>query len=241
MDNQIFWSALGAGIGSFFGVILFFVARYGIEVRRSRKSLIKSYLCASVLNQGQLSESYGELLHHHGRRVLNPASVGEPNIQHPLWDWSRDVVGTQPPGDSTIYGPYTTDFDEPGLYCVLFSIKGVGLARPPEIINDLILMELDVCSTIPHYTPFQGGVQQFREVRKIARRFIRISDLAQGGWISFEIRFHSDCQGTWEYRALVYDGLGGRPDTLATLGRDVRLFFDTVSIYRLKQFRLPWD
>ena len=180
-------------------------------------------------------------MHHHGRRVVDAAELRQVDSDHPLWEWSQDSVGTLPSGDSTIYGPYTTDFEEPGLYSVSFRIKAIGLSKPREIIDDFILLELDVSSTTVKYTPMQTGVTAFGALRKVARRFIRISDLAIGGWLRFDLKFYSDGEGNWEYRILGYDGLGGRADNIGRLGTNVRLLFDSIAIRRLKRLRLPWD
>jgi len=49
----------------------------------------------------------------------------------------------------------------------------MGLTRPSEIINDLVLLELDVMKTKPPQLAAGQGVQH-----KIHRKFIRVSDLA---------------------------------------------------------------
>jgi hypothetical protein len=238
-SSDTFPSAVGAALGGFIGVILFFLIRLLIEWGLSGKKFIRSYLCASKINQGQPTESDGELRHHHGRRVVDAAELRRFGASHAIWEWTRDPVGRDS-GDSTIFGPYTTDFDEPGLYSVVFRIRALGLSRPSEIMNDLILLELDVNSTIPQITPMGTGIIQVGAQRKIARKYIRTSELAQGGWMDYELKFYSDCQGVWEYRVMAFDGLGNRPDNLATLGGGAKILFDTVSIFRLKKIVLPW-
>lgn len=240
MSPDTFWPSVGAAVGGFVGTIIFFFIRTGIEFFRARRKNIKTYLCGNELNQGQDSESEGELMHHHGKRLAIAEELLKYDVDHPVWEWSREPVGRLPLGGSVIYGPYTTDFEEAGLYSAKFRIKAIGLSRPKETINDRILFELDVTSTLTQYTPVQNDIRPVGALRKIARKYIRASELATGDWIDFEMKFYSDSQGIWEYRVLAYDGSEKRPDNIAALGGDVRFLFDTVSIVKLKSFNLPW-
>lgn len=224
---EIFYSAFGAAIGGFIGVIIFYLVRLFIEWRQTRPSVVRIYLCGNDLNQGQDPESDGELKHNHGKRISNENDYRKLGVKNPIWEWTRTPAGGS--GASVIYGPYSTDFAEPGLYSAIFSIRGIGLTKPTEIIKDLPLLELDVLKTI-----WSEGVQN-----KVARKFIRISDLAPGGWRDFELRFYSDGQGLWEYRVLAYDGLDGKPDHIANLGTEVRILFDKITIRNIKKFQLP--
>lgn len=240
LSSSTFWSSADAALGGFLGVIVFFIVRIALEFFRSkRKKFIKAYFCANRLNEGQASESEGDLMHHHGRKLSASNDLQEFKIDHPVWEWTRDQVG-RGQGDSVIFGPYTTDFEEPGLYSVVFRMRGVGLSRPTEIINDRILFELDVSSTLRQYTPVGNRIEMVPALRTISRKYIRINDLAVGDWIDFEMRFHSDNQGLWEYRVLAYDGAGGRLDNIAELGTGVRFLFDKISIFKQHTFKLPW-
>ena len=62
--STVFWSAVGSAVGGFGGVIIFFLLRLFIEWKRSSPSNIQSYLCGNELNQGQPSETDGDLKHH---------------------------------------------------------------------------------------------------------------------------------------------------------------------------------
>ena len=138
-------------------------------------------------------------------------------------------------GDAVIYGPYSTDFPEPGLYSATFVLRGIGFTKPAEIIDDLILLEVDVFKTIPSQSFPAPGVQH-----KVMRRFIRVSQLAEGGWKKFHLRFYSDGRGLWEYRVFAYDGLDNKPDNIVTFGSQIRILFDKIIIRKINKFSLPW-
>jgi hypothetical protein len=240
MNTQmIFWSTVGSALGGFLGVIAFFLVRLYIEWKRSSPENIRTYLCGNDQNQGQDREHEGELLHHHGKRVSNESEYRKLEAQNPLWEWTRQAVG-RGSGDTVIYGPYSTDFAEPGLYSATFVIRGIGFSKPTEILNDVVLLELDVNKTMPQLTSSQAGPAIYGVQYKIARRFIRISELAKGGWQEFELRFSSDGQGIWEYRVFAYDGLDNKPDNIGRFGSDVRILFDRVSIQKISRLKLPW-
>ena len=228
-----FWSAVGSAIGGFCGVIIFFLIRLLIEWKRSKPSEIHTYFCGNDLNQGQSTEMDGDLKHHHGRRISDRADLHALDASNPLWEFTRTAVG-RGTGSSVVYGPYSTDFAEPGLYSATFIIRGIGFAKPREIINDSILLEIDVLKTIPPQTP-GPSVQH-----KISRKFIRVSELAEGGWQNFELRFYSDGQGLWEYRIFAYDGLDDKPDNISLFGSQIRILFDKVIIRKINKVSLPW-
>jgi hypothetical protein len=235
----LFISAIGSAVGGFLGTILWFKFRLDIAKKENKEELIKIYLCANDQNQGQPSESYGELLHHHGKRVTDPNDLKQFDSKYPLWEWSRQEVGTLPRGTSTIYGPYTTDYDEPGLYSVVFKIRAIGLAKPKEIINDFILMELDINSTNSKLKSLGATISSIPKQKRVAIKYVRISDLAKGGWQELKLKFYSDGQGIWEYRVLPYDGIAAQPDNLKSIESNVRIVFDNISIYRIKKLTLP--
>src|ERR1700746_2639402 len=117
-ESTLFWSAFGG----FAGVLGFFFVKWVIERITTRKKFVVEYLCASELNQGQPTESAGELMHHHGKRISDIEELKVFRAKNPVWEWTRDAVGNGS-GASIIYGPYTTDFIEPGVYSVTFTIK----------------------------------------------------------------------------------------------------------------------
>ena len=240
MDTQIlFWSTVGSALGAFLGVIVFFLVRLCIEWKRSSPEHIRTYLCGNDLNQGQDNEREGELLHHHGERISNETDYRRLGAKNSLWEWTTQPVG-RGSGDTVIYGPYSTDFAEPGLYSATFVIRGIGFSKPTEITNDLILLELDVNKTMPQLTSSQTGPSIYGVQYKIARHFITVSELAKGGWQKFELRFYSDGQGIWEYRIFAHDGLDNKPDNISKFGTQVRILFDQVIIRKISKLNLPW-
>jgi hypothetical protein len=126
------------------------------------------------------------------------------------------------------------------MYSSNFIIKGVGFSKPDEIIDDLILLEIDVNKMIPQYSTDQGEVKIIGAQYKIARKFIRAKQLAEGGWIEFELPFYSDAQGVWEYRVYAYDGLDSKPDNIGKYGANVRILFDKVIVRKINKLKLPW-
>lgn len=236
LKDTTFLSAVGAAVGGFIGVVLFFIIRIGVELCRLKSKEVHSYKCGNELNQGQQNEVDGELLHHHGRRVADKSEYESLDAKNPLWEWSRNAVG-RGAGASLIYGPYTTDPSEPGLYKAIFKIKGIGFSKPKEIINDLILLKLDVNKTIPGYAVTNSQLSIIPQQYEIGRHFIRVSDLAKGGWHSYEVPFYSDGQGIWEYRIYAHDS---HPDNIGQFGSNVRILFDTITIKKIRKFQLPW-
>lgn len=234
-----FESALGSAIGGFFGVIIFFLVRVGIEIKRSKPELIKEYLCAHPQNTGQADEFSGELMHHHGKRISVKNEYIELGANNPIWEWTKEPCGKDA-GASVIYGPYSTDCAEPGLYSATFIIRGVGFSKPTEIIDDLILLEIDVNKTIPQYSANDRGVSIIDAQFKITREYIKASDLARGGWQEFELLFYSDAQGVWEYRVTAFDGIDNKPDHTTKFGSNVRILFDKIIIRKINKFKLPW-
>ena len=235
MAGTLIWS----GVGSFLGVILFFLVRLWIEKSHTRKKFIIEYLCASDLNQGQATESEGELMHHHGKRVTNPDDLNLFEIQYPIWEWTNDKVG-KGSGASIIFGPYTTDFDEPGMYSATFVMRSVGLELPKDKLYDHIILELDVNASLPDFAMKpQGDLFNFYSQNKFARGYVRISHLAKKGWFDYTLKFYSDAKGIWEYRILPYDGSENRLNNLREISPDARIVFDKVIIHKIPKFQLP--
>lgn len=232
------WSSFGAAIGSFIGVIIFFIIKLIIEKRKAQPELIKEYLCGNDLNQGQSSESEGEMMHHHGIRVTNEVDLKKLAVDHPIWEWTKKTVGRKQ-GASTIYGPYSTDFDKPGTYVVTFRIRATGLSHPDDITKDLILLKLDVNKLTPKYVPTSQGITLFSEQNSVGIRYVRASELAGRDWVSISIRFFSDAEGVWEYRVVTNDGLDSKPDNIAPFGENIRIFFDTIKIQKIHEKVMP--
>jgi len=235
-----FEASLGSAVGGFLGVTLFFLVRLWIEVRRSSPEEIQTYICGNAQNKGQEDECEGELMHHHGKRLSDKNEYIELGASNPLWEWTRDTCGRKPTGASVIYGPYSTDFSEPGMYSATFFIRGIGFSKPDEIIDDLILLEVDVSKMMPQYSTDQGKLEIIGAQYKMARQFIRAKHLAKGGWLEFELSFWSDAQGVWEYRIVAYDGLDNKPDNIGKYGANVRILFDKVVVRKINKFKLPW-
>jgi hypothetical protein len=234
----LFLSSLGAAIGGFVGVILFFVIKLILEKIRAKPELIKEYLCGNNLNRGQGTESEGELMHHHGRWVSSSADLKKLDVDHPVWEWTRTSVG-RGKGASTIYGPYSTDFYKPGTYVATFRIKATGISHPDDITKDLILLQLDVNKSTPEYVPTKQGITMFSKYYQVGIRYVRASELANRDWINFELRFFSDAEGIWEYRVITNDGLDNKPDNVGAFGGNIRIFFDTIKIQRVREVIMP--
>lgn len=236
--DTIFWSSVGAAAGGFVGVILFFLVRIYFEKSRTQPKVIATYLCGNNRNLGQATEAEGELMHHHGKRVVDPTELQKLDTRHPVWEWTKSPVGRDA-GASTIYGPYATDFAKPGPYSAVFRVKATGLSHPDDITDDVVLLQLDVNKTISEYKPVGQGISILRAQYQTAIKYVRASELAQKGWVDFELRFYSDAQGVWEYRVTANDGLDSKPDNIGRFGKEVRIIFDTVTIHEIKELQLP--
>jgi hypothetical protein len=236
--DTVFWSSVGAAAGGFIGVILFFLVRVCFEQRRTQPRHVRTYLCGNNRNQGQSTEAEGELMHHHGKRVVDQSELQKMGVDHPVWEWTKDPVG-RGAGASTIYGPYATDFAKPGTYSAVFRIKATGLTHPNDITDDVVLLQLDINNTISEYMPTERGVAAVKAQYQAGIRYVRASELAQQGWVDFELHFHSRAQGVWEYRMIANDGLDNKPDNIGRFGEDVKIFFDIVTIHEVKESFLP--
>lgn len=235
----------GSAIGSFFGVIIFFAFRFLIELWIKRKRKIIEYPIANNNNIGQEKEQWGHIMHHHGKRISDKNEFQKYGFNNPVWEWSRDAVGDK--GTSLFYGPYTTDLNEPGKYEVEFIIKGIGFSKPEEIINDYILIEIDVAESKmrTEVNTVQGlntinPIVMFQELNIIGKKYITISDLAKNNK-SYKITVTSTGKGLWEYRAFAFDGTNSYPDNLANLGNNIRILFDKIVIWKIRDIKLPWD
>ncbi len=240
-DNQMYWNAVGSAFGGFVGVIVFFLVRLLIEKICSRPKLIRTYQCASDINKGQADEVDGEIKHHHGKQIADKDALAKIGARNPVWEWTRDRVGSNPfdKGGSIFYGPYATDFTEPGLYSVVFKIRGMGFTKPAEITRDVNLLRLDVNCILPEIVGLPQGIANVGKHEDAARRFVRVSELAKDGWQKFELRIWSNGRGTWEYRAWAFDGSGLSPNNFEGLDQNVEIFFDSVKIKIIKKANLP--
>lgn len=253
LDNSL----VGSALGGFLGVCIFFIVRFIFAWFRSKPQPIATYLCAHTVNQGQATESFGQLMHHHGKAITEESEYKKLGAKNPIWEWTREPVGLGR-GESVFYGPYTTDAVEPGLYKAIFSIKTIGMMSKDHIESqlDVPLLELDINRSRDEtstaivddgaYGP-RHFVTPYQSQQRMSRRYIRASDLARDGWQEFELQFYSDGTGIWEYRALAYDGqdkngTGTRPDNISQFSpKDkLRILFDRVSIVRVNKLALPW-
>ena len=156
-----------------------------------------------------------------------------------MWEWNRTPCG-RAEGTSLIYGRYTTDFSEPGEYEVSFAVRAFGISKRSELNHDPIILEFDITRTTPEYAPTPAGIANFNSITTVSRHFVRASDLARSRWINIPLRFYATGEGVWEYRIHAYDGVSKSPDHIKHFGANIRLFFDTVSIRRLRKMLLPW-
>ena len=68
------------------------------------------------------------------------------------------------------------------MYNITFVIRGIELKETLRKIEDDILLELDIVSSIPKYAvKYSGELINFNYYEKISKRYIRISDLAEKG------------------------------------------------------------
>jgi hypothetical protein len=242
LENQTLLNAAGAALGGFFGVIAFFFVRFGIETWLARPKFLRSYSCAHDQNVGNKIEYEGQLMHHHGQRVTDKTELKKIGKNAPVWEWKRDTCGRDPQGATVIYGPYTTDFSEPGEYEVSFSVRAIGIPKESELSNDPIILEFDVARTSHQLVPTstQSGFIRVSTDITVSRHFVRASDLARGRWTDIPLRFYATGEGVWEYRVLAYDGVSKSPDNIRHFEQNIRLFFDMVTIRRIRKMRLPW-
>jgi hypothetical protein len=241
LDNA-YSNAAGAAAGGFLGVLLLLLVKWLIEQVGSCPKTIANYQCASDINRGQKNEVEGELKHHHGKRIDDANELIRIGADNPVWEWTRERTGDNPfvnGGGSIFYGPYATDLTEPGLYQVIFKIRGIGFTRPEEITNDVNLLRLDVNCILPEIVGLPQGAANVAKHEDAARRFVRVSELAKEGWQEFILQVWSDGRGTWEYRAWAFDGAGFKPDNFDRLGKDARIFFNTVTIKKISKLNLP--
>lgn len=177
LQSQTFLNAFGAVIGGFLGVVLFFLIRLGIARILSWPKHIQTYDCAHEQNIGDTQEYPGQLLHHHGHRITDPQLLKTLSCKKPIWEYTSTACGKIPHGTSVIYGPYTTDFSEPGEYEVVFRVRGYGLTTPSELTHDPILIELDVTRTSPEIVPIGEGIASVPSMVTVSRRYVRHANL----------------------------------------------------------------
>jgi len=241
---DLFWTTLvttgGSALGALVGTFVFWGLRLQYAKMRSKPTVLREYLCSSPQNLGDEHETPGELMHHHGKRLADNAELQKLGVSHPVWEWTPDKCGVGS-GYAVIFGPYSTDFADPGGYSAVFRIRAKGITAPEEIVRDLILLELDVNQTVSRFIPQGPTGTKFPDQQVAARRFIRASELGTKDWQEFELNFMSDCQGLWEFRIHAYDGTGKQPNRIGEFGANVRIFFDTVEVRKINRLQLPWD
>jgi hypothetical protein len=242
LNDQTFLNALGAAVGGFLGVVVFFLVRLGIEKLRARPKLLRSYSCAHDQNVGDANEYEGQVMHHHGKRLTDKTDLKKIGKNAPVWEWTRSPCG-KGQGDTVIYGPYTTDFSEPGEYEVSFSVRAIGIPKRSELSHDPIILEFDVTRTSTRFVPAptQSGVITFSPPISVSKHFVRASDLEHSRWVDVPLRFYATGEGVWEYRVFAYDGASKVLNHLGHFGENIRLFFDKISIRRIRKMVLPWD
>jgi hypothetical protein len=136
-------------------------------------------------------------MHHHGKRINDMEELKLFSTEHPIWEWANKEVG-KGKGPSIIYGPYTTDFEEPCMYSVTFVMRSIGISQRKRKKDDQILLELDVNASTPDYAMRPtGDFVNFAYQNKFTRGYVRISDLAEKGWVDCVLRFYSNAKGIW--------------------------------------------
>lgn len=229
-----FLTAFGAALGGFLGASLWFFVRFLIQRLRSKKDLIKEYSCASNINIGVQHEVDGELKHHYGKRIDNDSE-----LNNPVWEWNCKPTEAGS-GDAVIYGPYSTDFTESGKYSVIFRVRGMGFTQLKDITRDVPIILLDVNRSIEQYIPVDGKIKNVQAQNRFAVRYVRVSELAFGGWENFELVFNCDGTGVWEYRVYAYDGVSLKQDNISQFGSNIRIFFDKICISKINKSDIPW-
>jgi hypothetical protein len=210
------WTALGSGLGAFVGVVLLFGLRWIMEVEKSKPKEIRWYDAVSKLNRGDKGEQNGELMHHFGKRTPHPDIPGRE-----VWECVKIPAGDHHQNASAyIYGPYSSDCHEPGVYIARFRIRGLGFGKPHEVEVDRNVLILDVAQNC--LTSHDGKWLELNN--RVAISFLKARDIARDGWQDYEVRFHSDGRGTWEYRAIPYD------DNLSKCGQDARVLIDSITV-----------
>ena len=225
-QEAFWWSAVGSGSGAFFGFATVFFIRWGFQALRSKPQTVQRYDAVSTLNRGARGEQNGELKHHFGEITTDPD-----NPKRQVWSCTNQKAGDHDAEASAfLYGPYSNDCDEPGVYIARFRVRGVQFPKPEEIDVDRNLIELDVAQ---NYHVLRdngwGGVNS-----RVAVAYVKTKSLARAGWYNYDVRFHSDARGTWEYRVIKYE------DNLSRYGHDARVLVDSVIVLKCaSSFPLP--
>ena len=194
-QNQIveltWWTAFGSGAGGFLGAIALFGLRWFLDVFKSQPVPIRRYMAVTKLNYGQDGEQNGELMHHYGQLASDPDKKDKK-----VWEWTRNRAGNMdhPAASAIIFGPYSNDCDEPGVYIARFRIRGLGFGRSEEVDIDWNVVVLDVAQ---NYTLLKDG-KMVPLNNQVARTLVAFSSLAREGWHDYDVRFYSDARGTWE-------------------------------------------
>ena len=233
-------NSFGAALGGFIGASIWFFLRFLIAQVRPNKNVIKSYLCANEINLGDKNEVDGELKHYHGKKVHDYSELKSLGFKNPVWEWTKEIVGNVASGDAVIYGPYSTDFAESGIYSVAFMVKGMGFTQSKDITKDRLVLLLDVNRTIEQYVPDGDKIKNIQPQNRFAVRYVRASELATLEWKSFELVFNCDGPGLWEYRVYAYDGVSLRPNNIGKFDENIRIFFDKVTISKINKVQISW-
>ena len=126
------------------------------------------------------------------------------------------------------------------MYNITFVIRGIELKETLRKIEDDILLELDIVSSIPKYgVKYSGELFNFNYYEKISKRYIRISDLAEKGWIKIELNFFSNAKGIWEYRILPYQGYQDTYKMMKQKNPNARIVFDKVIVTKIPRLQIP--
>lgn len=215
--------------------------RIGLAHWRSKGIQVARYHCGGTKNTGDEKETPGEMHHNRGKEVKQsdlPVSIRSRGGSAPVWEWSSDDCGRRQPdgnrGGATIYGPYTRDISREGWYRVVFRIACIGPENWWVEHNGLVLLELDVA--FQERTSVDDSAPP---LDRSARRFLTAIELGTlSGWHDESLNFESKGHGLVEYRVIVPETDNGDLQAINRKLRDskqdpVRLFFDTITVYRL--------
>lgn len=223
--------------GSIALIMIFF--QIVVAWRRAKDLKVQSLSCAPSHNNGQKEEIQGELMHHHGHRIDKSNDLKMIGEKHPVWEWSRKETGRDASRSTVIYGPYFSTFDEPGIYRARYRIIAKGFQKPPSGEN-LPLLLLDILRTQEAFYRPENTIKGTQH--QVSARIVFFDDLAdEKKGHEFDLSFHYPGEDLWEFRVTAFDGTAGRPDNIAKYGESVRIFFDSITIFKIRKFKFPWE
>jgi len=228
-----------SGLGGFAGAYIFI----RIIIEFILWLIIRKINTYIIADKASGPEVPGKMIRRAGRSISSEDASKEYEVKHKIWVWDNDTIkeginGEGEKSSSVIYGPYSTDFSEPGFYSVSFKIRGVDFRSPSED-NDLELIELDVDRSMYRVVVVKDRIENGQEQNIFSRKFIRLSNLSDSGWHNYTLKFYSDAQGIWEFRIHPFDGKAKSPDNFSLIDYPFKILFDTVTVKKHHHFKLP--